>query len=107
AERRLLEREHELAAISRAIEETASGRAGLILFEGPAGIGKSRLVAEARLRAAEGGLLVLSPRGGELERDFPFGVVRQLFEAHLAEDSLRARVLSGAAQAAAPIFGLV
>ncbi|HEY7537685.1 MAG TPA: AAA family ATPase [Gaiellaceae bacterium] len=102
----LLERERELEAIDRAIEAAAGGRAGLVLFEGAAGIGKSRLVAEARRRAAEKDLLVLSARGGELERDFPFGIVRQLFEAHLADEGLRGRVLSGAAQAAAPIFGL-
>ena len=30
--------------------------------------------------AADGSLLVLSARGGELEGEFPFGVVRQLFE---------------------------
>jgi DNA-binding CsgD family transcriptional regulator len=103
---RLLERERELAVLERAITAAAAGSAGLILVEGPAGIGKSRLLIEARRRAAEGQLLVLSARGGELERDFPFGIVRQLFEARLAVDGVRARVLSGAALAAAPIFGL-
>ena len=46
-----------------------------------------------------------SARGGELERDFPFGVVRQLFESQLVDDSERSRLLSGAARAAAPVFG--
>ena len=78
----------------------------MIFIEGPAGIGKSRLLAESRRRAAERELLVLSARGGELERDFPFGVVRQLFEAQLADEGRRGRVLAGAAGAAAPIFGL-
>ena len=31
----------------------------------------------------------------ELERDFPFGVVRQLFESQLVDDSERSRLLSG------------
>src|SRR6185503_12707957 len=66
----------------------------------------SRLLTELRRHAAERELLVLSARGGELERDFPFGIVRQLFEARLADDRMRARVLTGAALAAAPIFGL-
>jgi DNA-binding CsgD family transcriptional regulator len=103
---RLLEREHELAVLDRAIAGTLTGSAGLVLVEGPAGIGKSRLVAEARRRAAETGLLVLAGRGGELERDFPFGVVRQLFEPRLADEAVRGRVLEGAAGAAATIFGL-
>jgi DNA-binding CsgD family transcriptional regulator len=103
---RLLERERELEVIDRAIESAAAGAAGLVLVEGPAGIGKSRLLAETRRRAAERGLVVLSARGGELERDFPFGVVRQLFEARLADESARARLLSGSAGAAGAIFGL-
>lgn len=103
---RLLEREGELQALDRAIAAAAAGQAGLVLVEGPGGIGKSRLLAEARRRATASGLLVLSARGGELEQDFPFGVVRQLFEPRLADDAVRARVLSGAAASAAPVFGL-
>jgi DNA-binding CsgD family transcriptional regulator len=103
---RLLERDRELEMLDHAIAATLAGGAGLVLVEGPAGIGKSRLVAEARRRAAESALLVLSARGGELERDFPFGVVRQLFEPRLADEGVRERVLSGSAGAAAAIFGL-
>src|SRR5262245_58568285 len=66
---RLLERERELEVIDRAIEGVVGGSSGLVLVEGQAGIGKSRLVAEARRRAAEGGVVVLSARGGELERE--------------------------------------
>ena len=57
-----------------------------------------------RRRAAASGLVVLSARGSELEREYPFGVVRQLFEPHLADPMERARSLSGAAAAAAGIF---
>src|SRR5262245_7980427 len=103
---RLLEREHELEVLDRAIAATLTGAAGLVLIEGPAGIGKSRLVAEARKRAADNALSVLSARGGELERDFPFGVVRQLYEPRLADEAVRERVLEGAARAAANVFGL-
>ena len=103
---RLLEREHELENLDTAIADTLTGNAGLVLVEGPAGIGKSRLVAEARRRAAENALLVLFARGGELERNFPFGVVRQLFESRLVDEGVRERVLAGAAGAAGTIFGL-
>ena len=102
---RLLEREWELDTLTATIGAAADGIAGLLLVQGPAGIGKSRLLAEARTLAEERGLCVRSARGGELERDFPFGVVRQLFESQLVEDSERSRLLSGAARAAAPVFG--
>ncbi|MGN6167378.1 MAG: ATP-binding protein, partial [Solirubrobacteraceae bacterium] len=102
---RLLEREWELDTLTATIGAAAGGRAGLLLVQGPAGIGKSRLLAEARTLAEERGLSARSARGGELERDFPFGVVRQLFESQLVEDSERSRLLSGAARAAAPVFG--
>ena len=103
---RLLERERELRVLDRGIAGALAGRAGLVLIEGPAGIGKSRLAAESRRRAAERGLLVLSARGSALERDYPFGVVRQLFEPRLVDAVARGRVLSGAAAPAAAVFGL-
>ena len=102
---RLFERERELGVLDRAIAGTVGGSAGLVIVEGPAGIGKSRLVAEARARAAERGVLVLAARGGELERDFPFGVVRQLFEPHLGNEGVGERILAGGARAAATVFG--
>ena len=50
---------------------------------------------------------VLRAVGGELEREFPFGVVRQLFEreVHGSDEARRARLLAGAAEHAAPIVG--
>ena len=50
-------------------------------------------------------MTVLAARGGELEREFSYGVVRQLFEAHLARasPSTRKKLLAGAAALAAPV----
>ncbi len=78
---RLLEPEREVAALDAAIGAAVAGRAGVVLVEGPAGIGKTRLLAEARTRAAGAGVTVLAARGGGLERAFSFGVVRQPREA--------------------------
>ena len=100
----LLERDRELAALDARIAAVLAGEAGGVLVEGPAGIGKSRLVAEARRRAAEQGVRVLVARGGELEQEFPFGVVRQLFEQLLVDPDLAERVLTDAAQTARPVF---
>jgi hypothetical protein len=98
----LLERDQELALLDGLIEEAAAGQARFALIERPAGIGKTQLVAEARRRAAEQGFAVLAAQGGELERHFPFGVVRQLFEPEVVEDE--ARALAGAAGPARPVF---
>jgi DNA-binding CsgD family transcriptional regulator len=102
----LLERHAEVAALAAMVEAAHGGDGRLVAIEGPAGIGKTRLVAEARTLATGAGFDVLTARGGELERDFAFGVVRQLFETRLATSSPedRADLLSGAAALAAPLF---
>ena len=53
----LLERSDELARIESALSEARSGRGTLVVVEGPAGIGKTSLLAAARAAAAEGGAL--------------------------------------------------
>ena len=100
----LLERETELAVVGALLNAARSGQGRLLVIEGAAGIGKTRLVQEARARAEASGMQALSARGGELERDFPFGIVRQLFEPVLASasDEDRDELLSGAARFAAP-----
>lgn len=104
----LLERESELQQLELLVEETRTGRGRLVLIEGPPGIGKTRLLEAARARARERGTAVLSARASELDREFPFGVVRQLFETLVAsaDASRRARLLEGAAGLAAPLLGV-
>ena len=77
----LVEREDELDRIAAAAHALAAGRGGLLLLEGPAGIGKTRLLAELRDRAQAAGAGVLDARATTLEREYGFGVARQLFEA--------------------------
>jgi DNA-binding CsgD family transcriptional regulator len=100
----LLEREEELRSLDRLLQAAAHHEAGLVLIEGRAGIGKSALLAELRSRAPGEGLRVLAARGGELEREFAFGVVRQLFEPLLADPAEADRLLEGAAAAARAVF---
>src|SRR5688500_14225960 len=104
----LLERSEELARIESALAEARLGRGTFVVVEGPAGMGKTALLAAARAAAADGGMRVLRSRGTELERDFAFGVVRQLFELPLAEASEleRGDLLEGAAGVAAGLLGL-
>jgi hypothetical protein len=49
--------------------------------------GKSTLLREIRERAVAEGFTAFVTRGAELERGFSFGVVRQLFEAHVSSVS--------------------
>jgi AAA ATPase domain len=100
----LFERDRELAVLEEAVRDAAVGRAVLVVVEGPAGIGKSRLLSEVRLRAAGAGFRVLSARASGLERELPFGVVRQLFEPVLVEPDQRRRWLGGPASPAARVF---
>jgi DNA-binding CsgD family transcriptional regulator len=101
---RLLERERELEALDAAVGVARDGTAGIVLVEGPAGIGKSRLLAAARMLADARGVRVLAARGSELEREFPFGIVRQLFESLLVDEGARSSLLSGAAGGASAVF---
>src|SRR4051794_1832865 len=103
----LLERERELEQLDRLAEEACSGLGRLVLVEGPPGIGKTRLLGGVRVHAREREMVVLSARASELDREFPFGVVRQLFEPPLAsaDDEQRAKLLHGAAGLAAPLLG--
>ena len=102
----LFEREVDLAAIDAALTESMAGTGGVLLIEGPAGIGKSVLLEHLRKRATERQFTVLTARGGELERGFGFGIVRQLLEVALlgADPAERARLLAGAARLAEPVF---
>ncbi len=100
----LLERDREVESLRSALADAVSGGGRLALVEGPAGIGKSRLLAELRSAALDGDVRVLTARGSELEREFPFGVVRQLFEPPLTDGETRERWLAGAAAPARAIF---
>ena len=100
----LLERERELAALDSLIDAARDGRAAVALVEGRAGIGQSRLIAAAREHATEAGMRTLSARGTDLERDFPYGVVRQLFEPLRADADGWERWMSGSAATAGPVF---
>jgi tetratricopeptide (TPR) repeat protein len=104
----LLERDAELAVIGELLEAARGGVGGGLLIEGPAGIGKTRLVQAAREQARACGMRVLAGRGRELERDFAFGVARELFELPLSTFNACqwAALLAGAARFAAPILGL-
>jgi predicted ATPase len=104
--RSLLERAEELATIDAAIADTLAGLGRFAVVEGPAGIGKSSVLIEARARAADAGMRVVTARGAEIERSFSYGAVRQLFERLIAqiEGARRSVLLEGAAAHAGRLF---
>ena len=95
-----------MAALEAMLGAAQSGDGRLAVVEGSAGIGNTRLLAEARALATAAEFEVLTARGGELEGQFAFGIVRQLFEAPLASATteLRAELLAGAAELSASLF---
>ncbi|WP_210438799.1 BTAD domain-containing putative transcriptional regulator [Nocardioides xinjiangensis] len=77
----IVDRDHELTLLRERLEDLADGTSGCVLVEGPAGIGKTRLLDELRRLAVAAGVWVRSARSSALEQDFEWGVVRQLFGA--------------------------
>jgi DNA-binding CsgD family transcriptional regulator len=104
----LLERDAELERLRALIERAGGGEGGVVAIEGPPGIGKTRLGEEAAALARTEGFTVLSASGSELEQEFAFGVVRQLFEPVVArgDEDRRRGLFDGAARLAAPALGL-
>ena len=90
--------------LRRMVDDLAAGVSGCILIEGPAGIGKSRLLLEAARLATSSGARVLSARGSQLERSFAFGAVRQLFEPCIGDPVRRDALMVGAAAGASSVF---
>src|SRR5262245_39707408 len=103
----LLEREVPVAALQAMIDAARDGSGRFVLIEGSAGIGKTRLLGEARAIAGSAGMRVPAARGGELEGEFAYGIVWQLFEPLLAAAApdLKADLFSGPAALIEPLFG--
>lgn len=98
----LLERAAEQDTIEEILDGAAAERGGVIVIEGEAGVGKTSLLELAGRLALERGMRVLRARGGTLERDLPYGLVRQLFET--VAGGPNAEELEGAAALAMPVF---
>ena len=100
----LVDRDRELAVLGRAVDDLLDGGSEVVLIEGSAGIGKTRLLVEAVRMAGAAGVPALSARGTQLERSFGFGAVRQLFESSVVDAARRDTLLRGAAAGARGVF---
>ncbi|HEY1277780.1 MAG TPA: AAA family ATPase [Thermoleophilaceae bacterium] len=102
---RLLERGTELETVGDVFARASGGAGGLVVIDGPAGVGKTALLEAARAEAAAAGLLTLQARAAELERAFAFGVVRQLFDDAIRDSPIEPQALfTGPARRAAALF---
>jgi len=104
----MLERDAELAYLGSRLRDAREGRGGIVAVEGPAGIGKSLLLAAAGRVACEHGLGLLKARGGEIEEGMAFGAARQLLEPAFfsMRPAERRRLLAGPATIGARALGL-
>jgi DNA-binding CsgD family transcriptional regulator len=92
---RLRGRAAEIAVLSDALERAASGQPAVVLIEGEAGIGKTRLLAEALADARGRGMQVAAGRAEELEQARPFGLVASAFECARSSTDPRRAAIAG------------
>jgi DNA-binding CsgD family transcriptional regulator len=104
----LLERDAELARLGALLEKAHAGSGSVVAVSGPAGIGKTELLAAVHRLAGDRGFRSLRARGRELEAGMAFSVVRQLLEQPVLSASAgeRRRLLAGPARAGAGALGL-
>ncbi len=101
-----LERGAELDELDLTIAAALASEGRVVVLEGAGGLGKTLLLTLGCSRARALGVTVLRARGGDLERQFPFGVLLQLFEPYLstATGEERGRIFDGAAAIAEPVL---
>jgi DNA-binding CsgD family transcriptional regulator/tetratricopeptide (TPR) repeat protein len=69
----------ETRVLDEALDQLTSGRSAVVLIEGEAGIGKTRLLAQTLTEASRRGLQAAAGRAEELEQARPFGLVAGVF----------------------------
>jgi DNA-binding CsgD family transcriptional regulator len=72
-------RDAEIQSVREALDRVGAGRSAIVLIEGEAGIGKTRLLENALEDARSRGMQVAAGRAEELEQTRPFAVVAAAF----------------------------
>jgi DNA-binding NarL/FixJ family response regulator len=110
-------RDHELGSVLTAVTQVAGAGLTAVVVLGEAGMGKSRLLAEAADRIGQPGWRLLRVRGERLERRVPYASlgtalrevkVDNAFAEGLLRDALATlelAIASAPAEAAGPVFG--
>ena len=76
----LIGRGPHLDVLLRCVDEARAGRGRVVLVSGEAGIGKSRLVAEALARARRAGAQVLEGHCFESDRSLPYAPLQDFLQ---------------------------
>lgn len=92
---RIRGREAEIAILGEALDRAASGQPAAVLIEGEAGIGKTRLLAEALADARGRGMQVAVGRAEEFEQTRPFGLVAGAFDCSRSSPDPRRAAIAG------------
>src|SRR6516165_4713897 len=92
---RICGREAEIQALGEALDRVAAGGPAIVLVEGEAGIGKTRLLADVLGDAADRGMQVAVGRAEELERTRPFGVLAAAFGCFRSSPDPRRAAIAG------------
>src|SRR5262245_34726980 len=98
----LVGRQGELAVVAGCLDAVVGGRGGALIVSGEPGVGKSRLVFEARQVAIERGFQLFDGACFEEDRSVPFGPIGDLLRTFLAASDERdpARLVPAALMAA-------
>jgi predicted ATPase len=104
----LLERDNELSAMNRFLDDVRGGEGGMLVLEGPPGIGKTALLDAIDDCAGRGGIEVMHARASQLDCGFSFGVASQLFERLVRDAGAEERgvLLRGVARDAMSALGI-
>jgi DNA-binding CsgD family transcriptional regulator len=102
----LIGRETQLAALDELLSAAAGGVGQALLVAGEAGVGKSRLVAEAKARAVERGFLILQGNCFQPDGACPYAPLLDLLRTHLGgkAPAAVAAELGASAPALAPLL---
>ena len=103
----LVGREDELQIFARSLDALAQGRGSVLCIVGEAGLGKTRLVAEARKAANEGGFIWLEGQAVSMGQNVSYRPVKQMIEADMgwSPDDGRGERLAKAERRAASLLG--
>jgi tetratricopeptide (TPR) repeat protein len=104
----ILERDDDLARCSAVLDGVRARVGATVVVEGPAGIGKSELVAHVCAEAAVRGIVPLAVRGNHRDQTIAFGAVRTLLTRWVTGRGARDRraLFAGAAEFARVPLGL-
>lgn len=86
----LVGRKQEIATFNTCLDEVQAGRSRILILEGEAGIGKSRLVEEFMRLSRERGIVGLLGLGRSIEQHTPYRAWVDIFATYFALDDIKA-----------------